>query len=363
MKFFFILFFSSFFSFLSAQEVIPFVDFNRWFRTVEEGIPKFIEMQEIKGYKAGDYLVAYIDIRGNLCVYEGQKKHTLSNMIELYYKISDKIVAWNNGQTLNMWSKGKKKVLTFFADDTNYVVKDDIVVYTDLRYNSLMVHWNGSEYPLQTSTIDIVLINSHKIGENILAYADNGGLYKIFYNGEIYDVGQWNGDIDIKSGTNIAAFNDPNSRTFAVFDKGVFLDIENEWVKTYKTGRGFVVYEDQIGNLMIYRNGQKYQLSSFPGTWDVVDDIVVYENNGYTYCDVNGTTTQAATFKINDYKIKNATLVYRNMNGGITAVIDGKSIELTNMQQAEFDIYGNSVLIKLLNNNFLVYQQGKLTRI
>lgn len=343
-----------------SQAVIPFVDFNRWFRTVENGEFKFIELQEIKGYKAGDNVVAYLDIRGNLRVYDGKERQDISNM-NLEYQISDNMVGWNIGTTLGMWRGGKTKTLSFFGGQ--YIVKDDIIVFMDTRYNSMLVHWNGVEYPLQTSTTDLFLTNSGKIGENIMAFADNGGLYKIFYKGNTTEVGVWNGDIDFKSGTDIVAFNDPTTRTFAVFDRGNFVDVEDQWVKNYKAGRGFVVYEDVGGNLMVYRNGQKSQLSSFPGKWDVVDDIVVYEDNGFTYCDVNGTAVQAANFKLTEYKIKNATLVYRNMIGGVSAVIDGQVIELTNLQNAEFEIYGNSVLVKLPNNAFLVYQKGKILRV
>lgn len=345
---------------LLSQKVIPFVDFNNWFRSVENGEFKFIEMQQIKGYQAGDNVVAYLDIRGNLRVYDGIERKDISNM-ELNYKISDNMVGWNVGTTLSVWRDQKIKVLTYFGGD--YIVKDDIMVYMDTRFNTMMAHWNGAEYPLQTSTNDLILNNSGKIGENIMAYADNGNLYKIFYRGKIYEVGVWNGDIDFKSGTDIVAFNDPTTRTFAVFDKGQFVDIEDQWVKSYKAGRNFVAYVDMGGNLMVYRNGQKSQLSSFPGKWDVKDDIIVYENNGFTYCDVNGTQTRAANFKLEEYAIKNATLVYRNMIGGVAAVIDGEVVELTNLQNAEFEIYGNSVLVKLPSKNFLIYNKGKILRI
>ncbi|MCO5260827.1 MAG: hypothetical protein M9916_11840 [Crocinitomicaceae bacterium] len=342
-----------------SQAVIPFVDFNRWFRSYDNGTFKFIEMQEIKGYKAGDNLVAYIDIRGNLRVYDGKERYDLSNM-NLEFQVSDYMIGWNIGTTLQVWRDGKTKTLSYFGGQ--YIVKDDIVVFTDTRSNSIVAYWNGQQYPMQTSTSDIFLKNSVKIGENILAYADNGGLFKIFYKGQFYEVGVWNGDIDLKSGTDIVAFNDPNTRTFAVFDKGNFLDVEDQWMKKYKAGRGFVVYENAGGSLMVYRNGQTSQLSSYPGNWDVVDDIIVYENGGYTYCDVNGTSIEAANYRLTDFKIKNATLAFRNAIGGVSAVVDGKVVELTNMPGADFEIFGNSVLVKLAGNNYIVYQKGKLVR-
>jgi len=172
------------------REIVPFIDFNKWFRCVEGGSSKFIEMQEIKSYKAGDHVIAYIDLRGNLRIYDGQQRHDISNMISINYSVSDKMVAWNVATLLHVWQNGTTQVLTAFSDSSHYVVKDDILVYTDMRYNSVLVHWNGKQYPIKTSTTKLLhLTNNDKIGENILAYEDNGGLYKIFYKGESYEVG------------------------------------------------------------------------------------------------------------------------------------------------------------------------------
>ena len=342
-----------------SQKVIPFVDFNNWFRTVSNGEMRFIELQPISTFKAGDDLVAYIDIRGNLRVFDGEKKIDLSNM-NLNFKISDKLLAWNIGTTLNMWDAGKTRTLNFFGGD--YIVKDEIILYQDTRYNSISCYWKGQIYPIQVATGDLSLSNSTKIGENIFAYADNGNLYKIFYNGSTYELGVWNGDIDFQSGTDIVAFNDPTTRTFAAFDNGAFVDVESQWVKKYKAGRGFVVYEDINNNLMLYQNGDKKMLSSFPGKWDVVDDVVMYQNNGFTYVYCNGQVTEAANYMVEDYKLKNSTAVFKTIQGGVNAVINGNVHELTNLINAEFEIYGNSVLVKLLNSNYLIFQNGKIIR-
>ena len=45
----------------------------------------------------------------------------------------------------------------------------------------------------------------------------------------------------------------------------------------YKAGRGFVVYEDNGGDLWYYKDGKNFQLSNFGAdSWDVKDDIVVW---------------------------------------------------------------------------------------
>ena len=114
---------------------------------------------------------------------------------------------------------------------------------------------------------------------------------------------------------------------------------------------------------MLYKNGEKTQLSSFPGEWEVKDDVVLFQNNGFTYVYYMGETIQAANYKIEEYILKNGTLVFTNLQGGVTAVSEGKLYELTNLQNAEYEIYGNSVLVKLFNNSFIILQNGKTLRV
>jgi hypothetical protein len=57
--------------------------------------------------------------------------------------------------------------------------------------------------------------------------------------------------------------------------------------------------------------------------------------------------------------IKNNVLVFKNLMGGISALMDGKVYEITNQMDAEFEIYGNLVLVKLFNKSFLVFKNGR----
>ena len=52
---------------------MPLVDFNNWFKSFENGAFKQLDFQPIKEFKAGDDLVGYIDVRGNLRVYDWGK--------------------------------------------------------------------------------------------------------------------------------------------------------------------------------------------------------------------------------------------------------------------------------------------------
>ena len=52
--------------------------------------------------------------------------------------------------------------------------------------------------------------------------------------------------------------------------------------------------------------------------------------------------------------------VFRNILGGVSALVNGKTQEITNMRDAEFEIYGNKVLVKLFNKTSIVFSEGKI---
>lgn len=339
-----------------SQKVIPFEDFNNYFRTFENDNFRQLEFQRIKEFQAGDDLVAYIDNRGNLRVYDGNERQDISNMA-VSYKISDHLMAYNIGPTLNMWDDGKLQTLTYFAKD--YEVRDSLIVFEDTRFNTVSVYWNKKTYQILQLTGDLYMPVS--IGDNIVAFRDNGNYYKVFYRGEIYDLGVWNSTIEFQTGCNILCLNDPTTRTFAVFENGEFMDVEQFYMKKYQSGRGFIVYEDLNGNLMYYKDGEKFQLSNFSAsTWEVKDDLVVWTENSFTYAFQNGKKIKVASFIPKDQRIKNNVFAFRNQIGGVSALVDGVVHELTTQMDAEYEIYGNSVLVKLFNRSFIVFKGGKI---
>ena len=276
--------------------------------------------------------------------------------MNVQYQVSDHLMAYNIGPTLNIWDEGKLKTLTYFAKD--YVVKDSIIVYEDTRFNTVNVYWNKQTFELYRLTGEMYM--PEVIGDNILAFKDNGNFYKVFWRGQIYDLGIWNNTIDFQAGTDIVCFNDPTTRTFAVFENGQFLDVEQFYMKKYKAGRGFIVYEDLNSNLKMYKNGENQILSNFSASfWEVQDDLVVWGENSFVYAFQNGQKIQTSNFMPKDYLMKNNVFAFRNILGGVSALIDGKVTEISNQADAEYEIYGNVVLVKLFNRTFIVLKNGR----
>lgn len=339
-----------------SQKVMPLVDFNNFFKSFKDGFFRQVEFQPISEFKAGDDVVAYMNSRGDLMVYDGVKPERMANMTA-DYEVSDHLMTWKIGPTLNMWDDGYKMTLSYNA--RNYWVKDSIIVYEDTQYNSVNVYYNGKTYELYRSVGD--MDTPDFIGENIVAFRDNGNFNKVFWRGKIYDLDVWHNRFEYQGGTDMIAFNDPINGTFAIFEKGKFLDVEQFHVPTYKVGRGFVVYENRNGDIMYYGNGVKKQISNFGAiNLEVKDDVVLWMENNYMYAYIKETKYEVARYKPESYMIKNDVVVYRDMMGGVTALVGGEQVVITTQMSSEFTIYGSSVLVELFNRSYVVLWKGKV---
>ena len=315
-----------------------------------------LEMQRITSFDAGDNIVPYIDNRGNFKIYNGETVQQIS-IQEVNYKHSDFLVAWKIGSGIFSYDNGVKKMLTLFGGD--FIVKDSLIVFQDTRFKTLNVLYRGEITQLMQQTGDMSMPEC--IGENIIAFKDNGQIYRVFWNGKIFELGGTELGISFQAGTDIICFNDAINKTFAVFDKGVFIDIESMYVKNYKAGRGFVVYEDQVGNLWKYQNGQKYSISDFnSGIWDVKDDVILWNENNLFFTHYNGEKKIVCNYKPDDYLLKNNVIAFRNPQGGVNVFINGKNTNLTNQKDAIYAIYNSNVLVELFNKSFLFFSEGNI---
>lgn len=356
MKFFLILFSIAISTNVFGQKVIPFVDFNNFFKSFNNGFSRPISMQRIGEFKAGDNLVAYVDIRENLMVYDGDKPEMLTNLMNYEFEVSDFMVTWKIATTLNLWHAGLKKTLTY--NNSRHWLSDSLVVFDDTQYGTMNAYYNGKVYPLYTMIGE--LDPPEFVGENIVAFRDNGNFYKVFWRGKIYDFDVWQSPFVFEGGTDMLAFNDPITGRFVVFEQGYFIDVEEFHSPSYKVGNGFVVYENQNGDLMKYGKRKKEMLSNFNADeyW-VKDSVVVWTENGMTYANVGETKTMLANYYPDEIEIKNSTVVFKSQIGAIKVLRKGEIIELTQQSDTEFNIYGNSVLVELFNNSFIIYVDGK----
>lgn len=353
--------------FLLSQKIVPFVDFNVFLRSYENGYFRQVEFQPITGLKSGDELAAYLDIRKNLVLYDGKTKKNIT-ILNAEYEVSDHLMGYKVAGALNVWDDGQIHGLTSFA--SQYAVRDSIIVFLDGRTRSLNIYKGGNITMLCYLFDNMQIPNA--IGDNLLVYKDASQTYNVYWRNKNYEVGVYNqqfqdfpgtdsnGNLNFSVGCDVMCFNDPYTQSFVVFENGEFIDVDPMPANKYSAARGFVVYEDINGNLWLFEDGHKTQLSNFGASnWRALDDVVVWMENGYMFAYQNGIKSEVANYVPNDYMLKNGQIVYRNIMGGVNAFSNGKNYNLTNQVDSEYAIFGEKVLVQLLNKSAIVLDNGQ----
>lgn len=339
----------------SQNTLFPYTDNQGFIKSFDKGYSRQVDYLPARDMVFGDNLIAYVDNKGDLMVYDGVKKTFISSLANSY-SISDNILAWNAGRIISIYYNGDQRTITQFGE--RYLVSDSLVVFDDIRENALKAFYKDSIYTLYRSSVDIIMPT--EIGVNNVAFRGDGNVYYIFSQGKVKELGVWNRDITFSEGTSIVAFNDPINQSFAILEKGEFLDLEPTQIKQYKAGRGFVAYTDLNGNLIYYKDGNIKEISNYSTEkFQVTDSLVVWEENGMLYAFDGERKTEVATFIPSEWQAKNNVIAYRSVNGGVMAFQNGISRIVTQIMDAPFEINRNIVRVELIGKQFIFHYKGE----
>lgn len=336
----------------------PFVTMQGLFKVFQDGVVRQLEHLAPLEVQVGDNLIGFISNNRDLKVYDGKKMTTLSLLVSSF-KISDNLVALQNGPILSAWSNGQGAWLTNFG--RRYEISDSLLVYEDTQMNAVRVWYNNTIYDLYTVIGDIYL--PKYIGDNLLAFEVIGGTHYIFHSGKLHQIDTYRQHVEFSCGRDIAAFNDPLTRTFAIYEKGEFFDLEEMHALKFKAGISCVTYIDQNQNMWYYRGGNKTMLSNYaPEYWDATDHSVVWGEGQQFFVWDGIRKVVAAYYKPERWIIKNGIVAFKNQLGGVDCVIDGIVVNVTNEQVLNFFVSGETIVLELVNKNFMAYSGGRKIR-
>lgn len=341
--------------FSQYEGILPFETQLNYFKVFYKGYFRQLEFQKVQSFKSGDKIIGYVDNKSALKVYSNGKVHTLAP-IQNGYVVSDNYLVTNVGSIVSAWSEkyGGKKLANFGG---KYIATDSLVVFENTQQRSINAYYNGQIIPLSTSITTPEFPKN--IGDNILMY-NNMGTYFVFYHGQTFELDTYQSDFRYDCGRDIVAFNDPTTFTFAIFENGQFLDLDNFHAKDFKCGIQSVTYIDNNGNLQYYSHGEKKTLSNYsPDYWDAKDFMVAWGENTYFYVWDGKNKIQAATYKPKKWIIKNNVVAFQNQMGGVSCVVNGKVTTIYTGVVVDFMVRGSSIIIQLPNYTYMVYYKGK----
>ena len=341
-----------------AQKVFPYLDNLEYLKSFQNGQSYQVDYLRPVDVTYSEKVIAYIDNKNDFFIYDGDKKEKMTGMAN-GYQVGINLVAWNTGPIVSIWDDGRKQTITQFG--RNYEVSDSLVVFEDLRDNAVRVYYKDSIYDLYYSIGDLAF--PKHVGSNSVGFTGNGNVQYSFVSGKIIEIGVINDEVNYEAGGNLVAFNDPFHQSFAVAFSNEIVDVEPIMVNDYKAGYDLVAYRDRNLNLKGYINHKLVNLSSYSASfYDVFRDMIIWGENGMFYAYYKNKKYELANYIPTDYKIRNGIVAFRNLNGGVSVFYDEKVEIVSNLTNAEFEVNGNTVKVKVNRGNYIFFKNGETYR-
>lgn len=338
---------------VSAQQVFPFINNQEYLLSFNAGMTTQLDFLKPIDVQYSEEIIAYIDNKRDLFVFDGKRKEKLSGLVN-DYKIGINIMAWNSGPILHVWENGMKQNLTYFGG--LYEVTDSLVVFEDTRDNAIRVYYQGQIHDLYSSVYRPAFPQS--VGSNTVVFRGNGDVYYAFIAGKIVELGVYSSPIRAAAGANLVVFNDSFNQSFAVAFEDEILDVEPTMVQSYKAGYGIFVYHDRTDNLKAYVNGELKTLSTYVSFYEVFRDMIVWGENGVLYAYRDGHQYEVANYIPEEYYIRDGIVAFRNLNGGVSVFHNNEIEIISNLIDAPFEVNGNTVKVQVNRGNYIFFKNG-----
>lgn len=344
--------------FASAQYLAAFNDNLHRFWAFEMGTFTQLEYLEIQNYQVGGILIAYLDNGSNLKIYGNGKTRTLMTGDPIKYEATDYLLGYSMYEQLNVFDKGKTRVLSTQADA--YIIRDSLIAWRNRINKNVEVYYEGEIYQLEDGLI-YQPIESFKAGDNIIAYVHSStGQFKVFYLGETIVLDDFVQEMVFDAGRDIVAYIDVPDMQFKAFFRGEEFILEDFKPKSFKVGDEMIAYVDNLGRLKLFDQGNIIEVSNFePEFYEVTDKVLVYEEQGFfkTYC--KGDIYVVERYIPQPYRIDFNTIAYLDENRFVK-IFQHCGPETINYEQVkEIDIIRDLVIYVTGINKTVIYFNGQ----
>jgi len=338
-----------------SQNIAGFSDYQNRFYVFDEGNIRQLEFQPVKAFDVGDKCMGYITNAEHFKVYYNHLTFDVSPFVNSY-KVTDNLITYQVGTQLYVFEDGKKHLLSKFVG--NYLAGDSLVVFFDTENYYFQAYYNGKMIYLEDG---LLFANTafFKVGSNILGYIDAYQNFKVFYQGETYELEQTPHIIG-KVGRNIMAYIDPITEFLKVFYKGEVSELETFKPKSFQVGYEKVAYVTDMDDFKLFDDGEIYDIASYkPDFYELKDEMLVYHQQNQLYAFYKGEQYLIENFIPVSYEINDNAIAYLDQNGYLKLFMNGEIITLSYEKINEYKVHRNVVIYNEGMNTTKVYYKGK----
>src|SRR5258708_2071002 len=300
--------------YMNGQSLTAYVDGRGYFNVFDNGITSTLEYQQPPSFQVGGNCVAYMDFNSNFKVYYNGETIVLYNGPVNKYQVTHNLVLYVIAGQLRVFDRGKTKTISTWSD--SYAAGNSLVAFYDNTYRAFYVYYNHDLFTLENNTGQYP-ITDFKVSDNTLAYINNLGEFKIYWNGgaqKIYTLSP-GFTINYQTGSNVVAFGGNPAGLYA-FYKGNVFTLTSTPVTDFVTGDDMVAFTDPSGVHVFYA-GKTYDMgTSYNAVYNVVDSMMVYYSPGYFKVFNRGKIQILENYKPEEFAIDNNTMVWTNQQGG-----------------------------------------------
>ncbi len=339
-----------------GQNINVFTDPNFRLWMFDRGEFKQIYYQQTREILVGNDYVCFVDSKGDIYVYyEGET--TLMGQSYNELKVTDNLLLMQTANVIRVFDRGIRHILT--PNAATYAFADSVVVFQDVIGGQVKYYYQDEVRSIAMFVGTYPLPSSY-VGANTFIYKDNTGNYAIFWRGTFKNLVSSNDAINFACGQDVAAYNDPLTGTFTVFDNGYVIDAEPQFASNFQCGNNLIYYKDNGGIHKVYREERITDLGYDLQNIIVRDSLVIFNDIGLTKLWYNDTIYQIFNDNVTSPQIDGGIMAYKNKWGGVSAFVRGKETEITRQRVEEFTLQGNTIMMKYSRTAFACWWNGKI---
>lgn len=341
--------------FASAQFIQAYEDLRKYFYVFENGMPRQLESQPVKSFMVSGESVVYVDNGTNLKGYYRGEKFDLGEGNNLQFNSSRKLITYQRDQVLYVFDNGKSRRLSSFLKE--YALGDEIVVFKDDNLDLLKAYYNGQVYNLEYTLVS--KLGNYKVGDNSVAYINGSRYFKVFTNGEVLELEQWEPK-DFVCGRDMLAYVDGSTQNLKLYNSGKVLTLEKFPPLSMQIGDSIFAYVSDESAFKVYSNGKLLKVESYvPDSYTVKDNICAFFTENKLQIIFDGIRYELENFNPKSYQISGSNIAWLDNSGRLKIFDKGKIKTVTTDIVGSYTLNGDVLKYVGVDGYAHIYYNGK----
>ena len=314
-----------------------------------------LESQQVRSFNSKGETGAYVDNANNLIARYHAEDFNLGDATATTYQLTNSLLIYRRDPTLAVFEKGKLTRLTYFIRD--YQVNEGLITFRDQNIDMLRVYYNGV-----VTDLDYTLTGSlgiYKTGKNTVGYLTSNGAFKVFMEGQIYEVDNIS-PLDFSPGKDIVGYISGTEQSLNVIYNGKILTLETIKPQSMQAGDDLLAYVSDEGFFKIFDSGKLVKAESYPPDFYFTNDAgVLFFTNNKLQLLLHGVRHELSDFMPKSYKMSNNRVAWMDTAGRLYLFSNGKKEEVSTAAVVDYELNSDILRYKLTDGTNRIYYKGK----